>query len=406
MSVEARRDARVLIESKTGSLEVRSHEADIAREARRDMRRVFRRQVLVGGIGLLLAVLIVGIEMSRFDWDPTAFTSFGEDATTISSYAQERLGEVWLRPEQGHDGRFFFVQANDPWLRDPLGNAAILDRPAYRSQRMLYPVLASGMGVLGPESIVWGLLIVNLLAMGLGSWAAASIATEMGGSAWWGLAFVLNLGLVTEMNIDGAGVVAAATAFLAVALMLRGRSAWATAMLVLAALSREVMLVVAAGTAWWLWHSQGQRRRAITVLVIPIAIVGLWYLYIQLVGLENGLAEIQEIGIPFVGIIGASSSWLDDPLNLTIGVTVALLLLLFARRVVVQDELVGWAFLGFVPVAFLLTEQVWHSYFDIARAVAPVFTAYALLIAADRRNVREPHGDPGGSVATAGTASS
>ena len=194
----------------------------------------FRRQILVGGVGLLLAVLVVVVELPRFDWDPTAFTSFGEDATAISSYAQERLGDVWLRPELGHDGRFFFVQANDPWLRDPVDNAALLDRPAYRSQRMLYPVLASGMGVLGPESIVWGLLIVNLLAMGLGSWAVASIATTMGGSPWWGLAFVLNLGLVTEMNIDGAGVLAAATAFWAVAMMLRNRTSWAIAMLVLA----------------------------------------------------------------------------------------------------------------------------------------------------------------------------
>jgi hypothetical protein len=37
-------------------------------------------------------------------------------------------------------------------------------------------------------------------------------------------------------------------------------------------------------------------------------------------------------------------------------------------------------------LAVLLTEPVWHSYFDISRAIAPVLTAYALLLASKGRN--------------------
>jgi hypothetical protein len=32
----------------------------------------------------------------------------------------------------------------------------------------------------------------------------------------------------------------------------------------------------------------------------------------------------------------------------------------------------------------LLTEQVWHSYFDITRGVAPLLTAFVLLVAIDQ----------------------
>src|SRR5690606_19508433 len=124
--------------------------------------------------------------LAETGWDATVFVAFGEEATPTREYAEERLGEVFLRRAQGHDGKFFFVQSNDPWVIDPEENALVLDRPLYRSQRMLYPALAGGGGLFGPETIVWAMLVVNLLAMGVGTWVTARIAMEMGGSPWWG----------------------------------------------------------------------------------------------------------------------------------------------------------------------------------------------------------------------------
>ena len=57
-----------------------------------------------------------------------------------------------------------------------------------------------------------------------------------------------------------------------------------------------------------------------------------------------------------------------------------LLFIVFIRRVVASDVLVGWAFVGFVLLAILFTEQVWRSYFNITRAIAPVITAFVLLV--------------------------
>jgi Na+/H+ antiporter NhaD/arsenite permease-like protein len=58
----------------------------------------------------------------------------------------------------------------------------------------------------------------------------------------------------------------------------------------------------------------------------------------------------------------------------------ALLLILYTRAVFRKRHLVGWAFLGIVLLATLLTEQVWHSYFDISRALAPLITSFVLLV--------------------------
>jgi hypothetical protein len=100
---------------------------------------------LVGIVALGLVAGACTWVLSRVDWDATVFIGFGEDAPATRAYAEDRLGTVYLRGDQGHDGKFFFIQANDPWVLAPENNAAVLDRPLYRSQRMLYPVLA-GLG--------------------------------------------------------------------------------------------------------------------------------------------------------------------------------------------------------------------------------------------------------------------
>jgi hypothetical protein len=350
-----------------------------------------RKTVVVGFVSMVFASLFAVFVLSQVDWDVTIFTAFGEDATATSEYAEQRLGDVWLRTVQGHDGKFFFVQANDPWVLDPETHAAVLDRPLYRSQRMLYPVLAGGGGLFGPELIVWALLVVNIISMGLGGWAVAALATTLGGSRWWGLSFALNLGFISEMNIDGAGVVAAAAAFAAVLAFYRGRRSWGLALLVLAVLAREAMLLVAAGIALWMWMHE-RKKIALLSLAIPVTAVGIWAVYLRLqIGWESGGSQVQEIGFPFVGFIRSIPGWLGEPFNFLVAVIVLALLGVFARRAVASKELLGFAFLGFALLGVVFTRQVWQSYFDITRAVAPIITSFVLLaFARDRTNVTNP----------------
>jgi hypothetical protein len=337
---------------------------------------------------VLATVAMVSWSLSQVEWDPTFYTAFGEEADATRQYAEERLGEVHLRPLQGHDGKFFFVQANDPLILDPKVNASVLDRPLYRSQRMLYPLLAGGGGLFSPQIIVWALIAVNVLAMGGGTWATSVIARLMGMSPWWGLAFLLNVGFVSELDISGAGILGAALAFGAVAMIMQARTGWGIGLLAMAALSRESMLLAAAGVAWWLWRKRGLRSQALLAIIVPVAAAVSWALYLRLrIGLDLGAAQVEEIGLPFVGFFQALGGWRFDPLSLVLGLAIMTLFALFTKRVLVSDHLVGWAFIGFVALGVLFTEQVWRSYFDITRAIAPVITSYVLLLFAP---VKEP----------------
>jgi hypothetical protein len=332
--------------------------------------------------GSVFALLLVARVFSTVDVDPTIFVGFGEDSTRINSYAEERLGhEVAKRPAMGHDGKYFLVQAHDPFVLAPDDNITVIDRPIYRSQRMFYPLLAGGFGIFSSSMITWGLLVVNVLALGAGTYATALVAQRMGGSAWWGLAFAFNIGIVSEINIDGAGVLAAALAFGAVAALLNGREGWAIGLLSLAGLSREVMLVVTVGVGWWLWRT-GRRRLAAASVVVPFAAVGLWAVYLRFrLGWESGTGEADfAFDLPFVGLAKAIPDWFDSPLDLVAGLAVLLLLGAYLYRTLKSNALVGWAFVGFVPLTLVLSELVWTYYFDSTRAVAPLITAFVLMV--------------------------
>ena len=336
--------------------------------------------LVVAAVSILVASGIAARVLADADWDVTVFAAFGEDDQSTRTYAEERLGEVFLRSDLGHDGRFFFVQSNDPWVIAPDENINVVDRPLYRTQRMLYPVLAGGGGLLGAEAIIWSMIIVNVVAMGLGSWAVAQIAIEMGGSPWLGLAFALNVGFISEMSIGAAGVVAGAAVFGSVALWMRHRTGWAVILITLAVLSREAMLLAALGTSWYLWR-RGDKRHAILATAVPATAAAAWAVYVRLrIGSGAGVGQVEEIGLPFAGFVEALGSWLGEPVDLAVGLMMMLLFTLFVRRVLLSGALVGWAFVGFVALAILFTEQVWISYFDITRAIAPVITAFVLLV--------------------------
>jgi hypothetical protein len=336
-----------------------------------------RSELLVSIVALVIASLFVLGHLVQNDMNPTIFLAVGEDAGEIRTYAEQQLGDLILRPQLGHDGRFFFVQANDPWIRDPANHAEILDRPIYRSQRMAYPAIAGLGGLLPPSLVVWGMILTNVIAIAVGTFAVASLATQMGGSAWWGLAFPLNIGILSEFVVGGAGVVAAAAAFAAVLALIRGHLFVGSLLFGLSALARESMLVVVFGCVLFLFLRR-DRSSALRVAVPSLLLVGGWHLYLRSV-LPAEAYDTSDIGLPFVGFLQNLSNWWANPLELAVGVVITMILVLYAIRSLKYRTLTSWAFLPFVPLAFLLAEQVWDGFFNISRAVAPVLTAYVLV---------------------------
>ena len=355
-----------------------------------DSRTAMRRMIFVA---LLIAVAAALRLLAVADWDPTAFTAFGDEAVEITDYAEAKLGrEVKTRILQGHDGKFFFVQANDPLVLDPAENAAVLDRPIYRSQRMLYPLLAGGAGLFSPEVIVWTLILINVSGLVVGSWAVGAIAVKHGLSAWWGLAFLFNVGLLSELYIDGAGIVAFALACLGALALENERPGWAAAAFAGAALTREVMLAFV-GSVAFVWMI---RKNAIPWLVaVPAVLAALvWaaYLRVQIPAI-SGIDQVREITlVPFSGLAGAVTSGMATLIDFMVMGFFVLLILVVLWRARTSNVYLTWGAVGFAVLAPFLTMFVWQKSFDISRALAPLVTAFLIEFALARRRSLEPAG--------------
>lgn len=334
----------------------------------------------VAAIGLVIGVVYVLRVLIPAQWDPSIFLALGEDSPRQTAYAEGRLGSVVVRDAFGHDGKFFFVQANDPLYLEPERHAAFLDRPVYRAQRMLFPALSGGLGLFPPGVVVWAMLGMNLVALVAATAVAGKLAIVWGASPWLGLAVPLNLGLLSEIDIGGAGVLAMLMALGGVLALCSPRgTVAATVLFTFAALSREVTLLFAAGIVAVLFLIK--RRLIWQLLAFPALAVGAWrlYLVVRLADLPSGGAD-RELGAPLVGIWEAFGYWLEDPIDLAIGVVLLTVLIAFALRAVRSRNLLAWGALPTVALALILSVYVWREPYDIARAITPVLTAYPFLL--------------------------
>lgn len=309
------------------------------------------------------------------DGDPAVLLAIGEESPS-RAYTEELMGrEIPLRPSVGHDGRFFFAQAVDPLYLGDTDNARYLDWELYRGQRMLFPLLI-GLGGLAPApAIPWLMMIVNVLAYGIGTAATARIAEQQGASRWWGLAFPFNASLIMAFLIGGAGVLALALGFAGTAAIGDRRVKTAAALFALSVLSREVMLLYVAGVILFEWWRQ--RRIPLTLGLVPVFSYLSWYGYL-LIRLEHEtlLESNGGLGLPFDGFLTAAQTWGDDPASIiTAALTVAICLLIVRTFVHEPSHLLAGS-VGFVVLAALLSELVWYNSFDISRAVAPLYTAF------------------------------
>jgi hypothetical protein len=345
----------------------------------------------------LVAVAYVIVVLLGSGWDVTIFLAEGEESPIQADYAEALLGRpIATRSSFGHDGKFFFAQANDPWYLKPDKHAVVLDLPVYRAQRMLYPTVAGGLGLFSPSVVVWTMVLLNVVGVGVGSTLTAALATTLGGSRWVGLAFALNPGVIADLDINGGGVVALALGMAGALLLTRGHHPWASVALAGSVLARETMILFVAGAVLGNWLNR--RRWVLAPLLVSAAAALLWRIYVSNrlagLGLETlGGLPANPVGNltfrPLTGAVDAIPYWLANPAKFAFVGGLVVLMLLFVRRAIGERTVVAWSALPFVMLSLFLAVFVWREPYDLARAVAPIFTAYPLLLFQSSAKVRE-----------------
>jgi hypothetical protein len=132
-----------------------------------------------------LTVYLFGI-LQASGWDPMALVRVGT-----------RFDPGLESGTMGYDGQFSYQIA-----LSPVESVHKLDVPAYRLQRILYPLVARLLGLGRSNLIAWSLLLVNVIAFTAGVGLTEKIMQHHGQSRWWALAYGMNVGMFMAVRLD------------------------------------------------------------------------------------------------------------------------------------------------------------------------------------------------------------
>lgn len=257
---------------------------------------------------------------------------------------------------EGYDGQFAYYIA-----RDPLNGWQYCDVPAYRYQRILYPLLARLLA-LGQEAwLPYTLPLLNLAALGVGTWLTEQILRRYRMSRWYALTYGLYAGQLMSVRLDLNEPLAHALVQAAILFAERDRWRWGVLFFALAALAKETMLVFVGGYLLFLVVRRQWGRSAGLALGVGLPFLawqGVLWAWLGRPGLGSGGAGATgwEI-LPYRGL------WSVGAIDLR---TLALLALVMVPLAVIPSLLSLWA------TGRDLVQGRWHPFATMLLANAAV----------------------------------
>ena len=197
----------------------------------------------------------------------------------------------------GYDGQFFYQIA-----RDPLHAAPFIDHPAYRYQRIIYPLLVAILSLGQAILIPYMLLLVSFVSIVLGTEILARLLIKQGLSPWYSLAFGLYFGQATAFIFDLTEPLTYFLICLGLFLLIKKRPTVAAVCMGLAVLSRETAVLFPLGyILLYLYQKRWQDALRFFLLSVVPAIV--WYIIVGLLFHTSGLSSAPPFErIPFEGL--------------------------------------------------------------------------------------------------------
>ena len=264
--------------------------------------------------------------MSTGGWDPMVLAELG------TRYAQ---GDP--DGSEGYDGQFSYYIAVDP---NPYSVEEHLDVPAYRYQRILYPILARSLVGGEVNGIPWALLAVNLVAHAIGTWAVILLLNERQLWRGYGLIYGLWVGLIAGVGLQMHEPLAYALIAVGWLLRRRGRRVLGAIFLGLALFSKETSLPFWGAALLADLLDKDNRGSIIGLAASGLAFAG-WQVWLWSVfgspGLGSGGAMATSFEwIPFMGL------WRIGQVSMTV---LGLFVVIFGPTVVlpaIWGVIAGW----------------------------------------------------------------
>ena len=299
-------------------------------------------------------------------------------------------------PGTGYDGQFYYRLALDPFTSKVTDFGITLDNPAYRHQRILYPLIVWGLSFGCIDCVPVLMVVVNFVCLCVLGWLGGVFARSMRLHSLWGLAFPFYPGFLLSLLRDLTDILCASLLLASLILVRRHKHLPATLLFILATLTRETVLLVAVGAVCvWLNGIRSQKSSDDSPGYFFLSAF-LAYLIWQFVLLQSwGYERWNEAHL---GVISPSLSWPFSAFFRRLLSTGALhtrlqrlqfveMLLIVAFGVVVAwsmrsskaSRLEKTSWFVYAALACLLTDKFWHDDWGFLRALSE-FYVFGLII--------------------------
>jgi hypothetical protein len=360
------------------------------------------RPFVAAGITAFVYGVFLLARLAAHGFDPSYFVVAGTDYyDAASSHRTLRT----IREGPGYDGQFYYRLAIEPFSRSRADHGVSFDAPAYREQRILYPLLAFIFSAGNAAWVPWALIFVNYVGLCAVAGLGAMLASLAGRTSMWGVAFALYPGFIFTLSRDLTEIVAAAFLLAGILFMRKARHGYAAACLSLAVFARETTIVVpVALLAFLLWSAfAGQRnlpgQERASYYAVPVILYAAWQTYLGSVwSAAPALQGFDDaIGLPFSGISGLWSRAWEMPSRLLLiwCVETCLIALHVAMGLYIYSQLPDFAvermslFL-YAGMSVCLTAGFWPEDQAFFRVTAESFLLGFLALLQDRRQVLIP----------------
>jgi len=333
------------------------------------LQKCFRKKELV------LLLLITGTLLSvlylysfKFEKNITGFMVIGDYFEAPQIWTSQTLihkGSV------GYDGQFYYYMAHDPFILGHSYNH--IDFPAYRYQRIIYPLASWFLSFGQPKLIPYMMVAVNLLGILWGTYLVILILKHYGRSPWYSLFYASCWGLLLCLLRSLPEPLAITFVVMAVFFYIKGRTVWQTLTLILAALTQETTLLVSmAFLFYYFWKKDF--RRSLYMLLPPLAYF-FWQGYIfSHFQTFSFLGGTQNFGPPMQGILeklvslGQGGLSYEKVSELVFLLMILCLILLAFYDVIKYYGPFTLSFAGYALLTVFLNQLIWVEPWSYARA--------------------------------------
>jgi hypothetical protein len=322
--------------------------------------RAFGKWALVG---LLMATFLCWAQVREVG-GVTGMLQVGE-ASALRPLIEEQLGPISLAEGRGHDGQIFYAIGLD---LDGNEVGPLLDHASYRYRRILYPLLASGFGLLDGHALLWTQLSIGVISFAIACGLVAGMAVRSSRTEFLALVVLLNPGLWLSVQLLTSDILSLALMVGALWFM-STRTASRDGLFSLSVLAKDVSLATPVPL--------GIQRRDWRMMVIPTVILLVWMTVLDL-RFGEGFASRGNLDWPFLGVIDATANWGHLDGREWIFLLFGLLSVGIGAVFSLKPSWLRWSILAWTGLAVVSSNWVWDFGNNAARAFAPIVVLCAL----------------------------